>query len=388
MKNSRINEKELVDTLRDLVRIESVNPSLVEGGAGEEEIAEYLEDWMISQGLVTARYDVEPGRPNVVGVLLGEGGGKTLMLNGHMDTVGVEYMNIDPLDPVVKDGKLYGRGSADMKGGLAASMLAIKSIVDSGTRLKGDVILAAVCDEEYASIGTEKLMQDTFADAAIIGEPTSCQIQIAHKGFAWVEVETRGLAAHGSAYKVGVDAITKMGHVLVGIEGIGERLLETEHPLVGPGSVHASIIEGGRELSTYPDRCRLQLERRLIPGETSEDVDREMTILLENIVKNDSEFDASHKTTFYRGPMEISRRQPICQLLLKAGEKIMGNPPGFIGGSGWMDTEIIWQKGIPAVAFGPKGEGIHSKEEYVDLNSVFETAEVHNQVIKEFCKTI
>jgi acetylornithine deacetylase len=388
MNNHRIDKSKLVKTLKDLVRIDSVNPSLVKGGAGEAEIAEYLENWMDSVGLVTTKVDVESGRPNVVGFLSGEGGGKTLMLNGHMDTVGVEYMTIDPFDPIVKDGMLYGRGSADMKGGLAASMLAIKSVVDSGTRLKGDVILAAVCDEEYASIGTEKLMQDTTADAAIVGEPTSCQIQIAHKGFAWVNVETRGTAAHGSAYKVGVDAITKMGHVLLEIEQLGKRLEKTKHELVGPGSVHASIIEGGRELSTYPDKCKLQLERRLIPGETREDVENEMNEILQRIEEKDPKFNAIYETTFYRGPMELNKEQPICQTLLKISEKTTGKAPRFVGGSGWMDTEIIWRKGIPAVAFGPHGNGIHSREEYVDLDTVIVTAEIQNQVIKEYCGVV
>ena len=386
MHKSNIDREALTQTLRDMVGIDSVNPSLVEGAAGETEIADYLEEWMKALGLETKRYDVEPGRPNVVGVLRGAGGGKTLLLNGHTDTVGVDYMTIDPFDPVVEDGRLYGRGSFDMKGGLAASMAALKTIVDEGTTLKGDVILATVCDEEYASIGTERLMRDTTADAAIVGESTSGNIQVAHKGFAWVDVVTHGVAAHGSLHRVGVDAIAKMGHVLTGLEAMGQHLEETVHPLVGPGSVHASIIEGGSELSTYPASCRLQLERRLIPGEEREDVETEMTSLIKSLKEGDPKFNADYNITFYRGPMEIPPDEEICRVLKEGSEKLLGKTPRYVGGTGWMDTQIMHSLGIPAVAHGNTGYGAHAKEEWVDLQSVYETALVHWYAIKEFCQ--
>ena len=166
---SNLDEPALIQLLKDMVKIDSVNPSLVKGARGETEMANLCSWYMESLGLDVKMYDVEPGRPNVVGVLKGKGGGRTLLLNGHTDTVGVDYMTTDPFIPTVKDGRLYGRGSYDMKGGLAASMASVKAVADSQHELKGDVILAAVCDEEFASIGTEKLMEDTTADAAIIG---------------------------------------------------------------------------------------------------------------------------------------------------------------------------------------------------------------------------
>jgi acetylornithine deacetylase len=307
------------------------------------------------------------------------------LLNGHTDTVGVDYMAIDPFLPEVRDGKLYGRGAYDMKGGLAASMAALKAVVDSGTALKGDVILAAVCDEEYASIGTERLMEDITADAAIIGEFTGGDIQVAHKGFAWIDIETQGVAAHGSRYWEGVDAISKMGKVLAAIDALGENLLAVEHPLVGPASVHASIIEGGRELSTYPDHCKLQVERRLIPGETRATVERELSGMMEVIGAGDPKFKAEHKITFYRGPMEISRDEEICRLIHEGTVTITGADPNYIGGTGWMDSEIIWNKGIPVVCHGPSGSGAHAKSEWVDLESLVNVAKVHEYAIREFC---
>ncbi len=385
MTQPNIDRNALTQTLRDMVAIDSTNPSLVQDAAGETEIADYLEQWMKAHGLDTTRHEVQPGRPNVVGILHGTGGGKTLLLNGHTDTVGTDYMTIDPFNPVTKQGRLYGRGSFDMKGGLAASMAAIKTIIEEGTELKGDVILAAVCDEEYASIGTEHLMKHTTADAAIVGEFTAGNIQVAHKGFAWVNVETHGVAAHGSLYRVGVDAIAKMGHLLVGLEELGRQLEGTEHPLVGPGSVHASTIQGGSELSTYPDSCRLQLERRLIPGEDRGDVEAEISKLVESLGEADPKFDADYAITFYRGPMEIPTDEEICCVLMEGSEKLLGKTPRYVGGTGWMDTQIIYSRGTPAVAHGPNGYGAHAKEEWVDLQSVYETAQVHWYAINEFC---
>lgn len=385
---SNLDEPALIQLLKDMVKIDSVNPSLVKGARGETEMANLCSWYLESLGMDVKMYDVEPGRPNVVGVLKGKGGGKALLLNGHTDTVGADYMTIDPFEPTIKDGKLYGRGSFDMKGGLAASMAAVKAVADSHHELKGDVILAAVCDEEFASIGTEKLMEETSADAAIIGEFTAGNIQVAHKGFAWIDIETRGVAAHGSLYQVGVDAIANMGHVLIGIEALQNILMEDVHPLVGPGSIHASIIQGGRELSTYPDHCLLQVERRLIPGETRANVDEEMNALLQTLREGDPKFQGDHKITFYRGAMEVSPEEEICQLIKEGTEKITGVTPKYTGGTGWMDSEIIWNKGIPVVCHGPMGSGAHSKEEWVDLESVANIARVHEYVIKEFCEVV
>ena len=381
----QIDNGKLVSLLKDLVKIDSVNPTLVPGAKGESEIAEFISDWMNGLGLKTQLVEVEKGRPNVVGVLKGSGRGKSIMLNGHIDTVGADYMTIDPFDPKIEGTKLYGRGSYDMKGGLAASMGAVQALVEAGVELKGDIVLAGVCDEEYASVGTEHLMKNTKVDAAIIGEPTEFNILIAHKGFAWIDLVTHGFAAHGSAYKIGVDAIVKMGHVLIGIEALQSILEEEKHPLVGPGSVHASIIEGGRELSTYPDRCKLEIERRLIPGETRGDVDEEMKNLLISLSEGDPKFKAEYDITFYRGPMEVSRDEEICKLLYEESKKVLGIEPKFVGGAGWLDTQIISEYGIPAVAFGPSGEGAHAAVEWVDIDSVYKASMVQMEAIRRFC---
>jgi acetylornithine deacetylase len=273
-----------------------------------------------------------------------------------------------------------------MKAGLAASIGAVKAVIDSDEELKGDVIIAVVCDEEFASIGTEKLMEETKANAAIVGEPTALNIQIAHKGFAWINIETYGFAAHGSLYEVGVDAISKMGNVLVRLEQLDEDLKKKKHHLLTSPSVHASIIGGGRELSTYPDYCKLQLERRTIPGEDIEYIDYEIKQMLSLIADHDPKFSANYDITFVRGAMEVSPHEEICQLLQKTTQKLTGYNARFVGGFGWMDTEIIFNKGIPAVAFGPKGFGAHAAEEWVELNSLINAAKVQEHVIKNFCE--
>src|SRR4051812_24031274 len=248
--------------LAELVAIDSVNPRLVPGGAGEGEIARFVGGWMEARGLEVDVSDAEPGRPNAVGRARGSGGGRTLLLNAHMDVVGVDGMR-DPFRPRVEGDKLYGRGAYDMKAGLAAIMVAAAAAAERG--LAGDVGVAAGCDEEVASAGAPAVGQTGSAGAALVTEPTRAAISVAvaHKGFPWHRIVVGGRAAHGSRAQDGGDAIARMGHVLVALEQMSDELAARDgHPLLGPGSIHASIIDGGRELSTYPDSCRLQLERR------------------------------------------------------------------------------------------------------------------------------
>jgi acetylornithine deacetylase len=261
-----------MDLLADLVAIDSVNPALVPGAAGEREIAGFVAEWLRERGLDVSLHG-PAARPSVVGVARGRGGGASLMLCAHTDTVSVAGMS-RPHEPRIEDGRLYGRGAFDMKGGLAAIMLA--AVAAATLELRGDVIVAAVSDEEYASDGVQEVVSRWSADACIVTEPTHLRACIAHKGFIWAELETHGVAAHGSRVDLGVDAIAGMGPVLAGIPALQARLNASPHPLLGPGSLHASLISGGVELSSYPDRCVLSVERRTVPGETAESVEAEL----------------------------------------------------------------------------------------------------------------
>jgi acetylornithine deacetylase len=359
--------------LSQLVAIDSINPDLVPGGAGEAKIGVFVAEWLERAGLDVSIDDVAPGRPNVIARAPG-GGGRSLLLNAHLDVVGVDGM-ADPFSPRIAGGRLYGRGGFDMKGGLAAIMLAGARAAAAG--LRGDVIVAAVFDEEYASIGAEALVQRTWADAAVVTEPTGLDVCIAHKGFLWLEVETTGVAAHGSRPDLGVDAIAAMGRVLVGLERLATELAAGDgHPLLGPGSVHASLIQGGRKLSSYPDRCRLHLERRTIPGETRDHVEREVRALAG---------EARTRTTFERAPFEVDPEAAIVAAVRRHAAAILGQEPEVVGHSAWMDAAVLSAAGIPAVVFGPAGAGAHAVEEWVDLASVATCADVLEAVIRDFC---
>ncbi len=375
---------ELSCLLGGLVSIDSVNPDLVPGANGEGEIASFVAAWLEKRGLEAHLENVADGRPNVVAVARGSGGGRSIMLNAHMDTVGVGGMS-EPFNPVIKDGRMYGRGTLDTKSALAAFMIAAVRATKMG--LHGDVILTAVIDEEYGSLGTEAVARKWHADGAIVGEPTNLEIVIAHKGFAWFEVETYGTAAHGSRPDLGVDAIVKMGKVLEAIGQMADRLSRsTAHPLLGPGSVHASVISGGQEFSSYPSRCRLGIERRTLPGEAIEAIDADMQGIIDRIAAGDSTFRASVKRILARGALEVPADAPVVQALTRQYRGITGSAPKLAGMSGWMDSALLAEAGIPSVVFGPSGEGLHADLEWVDLRSVEQCHEIVLATVREFCR--
>ncbi|QBD77772.1 ArgE/DapE family deacylase [Ktedonosporobacter rubrisoli] len=369
--------------LQQLVAIDSINPDLVPGAAGEREIASFVADWLEKQGLEVEIDEPQPGRPSVIGMARGSGGGRSLMLNAHMDTVGVAGME-RPHDPVVQGKRLYGRGAFDMKGGLAAIMLAAAEA--KKRQLRGDVILTAVADEEYASIGTQSVVKRWHADAAIVTEPTELQLCVAHKGFIWLEITTQGVAAHGSKPDLGLDAIIKMGHVLVGLDKLNKTLLSASaHHMLGSGSLHASLIEGGQELSSYPASCTLQVERRTVPGETPEQVEKEIRSVLEQIRASDASFKASLKTSLVRQAFEVDENETIVQILKRQTQALLGKQPEIGGSTPWMDSAILSAAGIPTVVFGPGGAGAHAVVEWSDLEQVQSCANILLAAAEEFC---
>jgi len=370
----------MLDTLRGLVATDSVNPDLVAGAAGEAAIAAVTEDAMRAAGLVTRRFEPQPGRPSVVGRRPG-GDGPALMLNAHYDTVGVEGMRA-PFEPFVEDGRLYGRGAYDMKGALAACIEAARLLDDAGVELGGDLLVAAVSDEEYASLGTADLVErrargELSFESAIVTEPTALRLCVAHRGFTWIEIETAGRAAHGSRYREGVDANLRMGRVLGRLETLlAELQAGPGHPLLGPPSLHAALLEGGVGISTYSPRCMLRIERRTVPPETRERVESEIATLLETLREEDPGFEAAWKTIFHREPFETSPDAPIARHVKDAVTEILGDPPTVFGDSPWMDSALLAAAGVDTVVIGPAGAGAHADVEWVDLASCARLAEV------------
>jgi len=374
---------ELEKLLSDLVSINSINPDLVTGSPGEGEIARYIADWLKLNDVEVELVESVSGRPNVVGIARGTGSGKTLLLNGHMDTVGVAGM-ADAHQPLIKDGRLYGRGSYDMKGGVAACLLAVAEARKQ--RLHGDVIFTGVIDEEYASVGTMDLAKRFRADGAIVAEFTELQLILAHRGFVWLEVETIGKAAHGSRPDLGVDAIVKMGKVLSEIEKLDQTLrANPTHPLLGSGSLHASLIHGGQELSSYPERCLLSVERRTLPGETPKAVEAELVGIAQKVQRSDPSFQTVVRRGIDRSPLETSEEAEIVKAIQAASVKVLDHPSQIAGVQFWTDAAVLSAAGIPSVLFGPAGSGAHAVEEWVDLASVKACAEIYLATAIKFC---
>lgn len=381
----KFDKKYVRKTLADLVKINSINPSLVQGAPGEKEIAAFISDELKKLGLDVRILSTEPGRDSVVGILKGSGGGKSLMLNAHIDTVGVDGMP-DPFSAEIRDGKLYGRGAYDMKGAMAACMAAAKALVDAGVSLKGDLVIAGVADEEFTSIGTSEVIRQYKVDAAIVTEPTQLQICLAHKGFIWLEVETEGRAAHGSRFEEGIDANMRMGRFLAELDKHEQALRNSSpHPLVGPPSLHAATLHGGTGLSTYASQCKLEIERRTIPGETEADVLNPLQKIIDRLSAADPSFKATLKTTCVRDAFEVPRDAEIVQTLAKISTEILGAEPSYFGDTPWMDSALLAKAGVETVVMGPAGTGAHAAEEWVDIASVEKLTEILARTAMAYC---
>lgn len=376
----------VVSTLSRLVQINSVNPSLVPGGAGEAAIAGFVADTLRGIGLEVAIHEPQPGRASTVGMLRGRGGGRSLMLNAHHDTVGVDGMR-EPFSGAVRHGRLYGRGAYDMKGSLAACIGAVKALADARLRPAGDVLVAAVADEEHASLGTADLITRYRVDGAVVTEPTGLKLCRAHKGFAWFEVETTGRAAHGSKFELGIDANLRMGRFLVELAELERGLrVRTPHGLVGPPSIHAATLRGGTGLSTYAASCTVGIERRTIPGETEAWVTAELQAIIDQLRARDPGYAATLRTLLVREPFEVPSSARIVRVLEAAATRVLGQPPPHIGDTPWMDSALLAAAGVETVVMGPAGAGAHAEEEWVDVESVIQLAEILAHAAMEYCR--
>jgi acetylornithine deacetylase len=380
-----VDGRYLRETLAGLVRINSVNPSLVLGAPGEAEIASYVALHLRSLGAQVCLHEPAPGRTSVVGIFRGRGGGRSLMLNAHADTVGIEGMN-EPFSAVLRRGRMYGRGSYDMKGSLAACLAAAKALCDAGVTLAGDLIIAAVADEEYASLGTTDLLQRYRPDGAIVTEPTHLKLCLAHKGFVWLEVEILGRAAHGSRFDLGVDANLHMGQFLCELAKLERKLRRRKpHPLVGPPSLHAALLAGGTGLSTYAARSTVKIERRTIPGETLAQVRREISAILAQLRARHTSFRARMRTLLVREPFEVQRKAAVVRAVEAAAAAVLGRKPQVCGQNPWMDAALLAAAGVETVVIGPAGGGAHATEEWVELESAEKLAAILARAAIEYC---
>jgi acetylornithine deacetylase len=374
-----------VALLRELVRIDSRNPSLVAGAPGELLVARRLAQVLTEWGLDVQLHEVAPGRSNVVATLRGrDRAARSLMFNGHTDVVGVEGMTHPPFDAQEHDGRVFGRGACDMKGGVASMCAAAARLKG---QLDGDLIITAVADEEWQSLGTSAMLAaGVRADAAIVTEPTRLAIMPAHKGFAWIEVVVRGRAAHGSRWDIGVDAIRYAGLLLAELDRIdGEVLPRRTHHLLGRASLHAATIEGGIGLSTYPDRCVVRVERRTIPGERTDEVVAEVNAACARLRQQRADFDATVALLFAQPPSDVATNSPIVSALSETLGR-HGLPTAPAGMSAWTDAALLNQAGIPAVCFGPGNMGLaHAAEEYIEVAEIEQATEILAAVARDWC---
>jgi acetylornithine deacetylase len=376
--------EDTVTLLRRLVAIDSTNPDLVADGVGEREIADVASAWLEERGFEIQRLEARPGRPSIVAVARGSGGGRSLMLNGHLDTVTLSGYDGDPLDPVVRDGKLFGRGSYDMKSGLAALMVAGARAASQPHA--GDIIIALVADEEYASTGTVEVLRHVTADAAIVVEPSEMEVTLAHKGFTWFDVTIEGRAAHGSRPDLGVDAIAKTGRFLVALDDLAKRLAAApSHPLLGAASVHASTIQGGEERSSYPAECTVAVEWRTLPGQDADHVEDELRGLLDGLAAADLDFRYRLARGLERAPFEADRESRVVRSLLRIVEDATGAPAVIRGEPFWTDCALYADAGIPVALFGVSGGGAHAAKEWISLESVDVVTRVLTDLILDVC---
>jgi len=381
----QIDRAYLEHTLAALVRINSVNPKFSNGSTDESAIAAHLDGVLRALGMEVTLHEAAPRRPSVVGRLRGSGGGRSLMLYGHIDTVGIEGMKA-PLSGRVRNGRMHGRGTYDMKGGVAACLAAAKAIVESGSALAGDLLFVGAADEEVASIGMSAVLKQVRADAAIVTESTELQLCLAHKGFCWMEVEVEGRAAHGSRFEEGIDANMAMGRFLGRLDSLERELRRrTPHVLVGPPSLHAAVILGGTGTSTYAAHCRLEIERRTVPGETEASALAEIQAILDSLAADDANFRARVRPLLSRGSFEARRDSSIVDAVHAAATSVLGVAPAIIGEPYWMDAALLADAGIETVVIGPTGAGAHAAKEWVDLASVESVAAILARTAERFC---
>jgi acetylornithine deacetylase len=375
-----VSRSDVLEILQDLIRTPSVNPSIApDEGRGEEAVAKLARQWLEAHGVKSWLEEVAPSRPNAVAEV-GTGEGPTVVFCAHLDTVGTEGMTIPPFEPKVEGDRVYGRGSYDMKGSAAAVMAAAAALASED--FPGKLLVALVADEEYASIGAQDFVKRHQADACVLTEPSEGRLILAHKGFLWAEIVTKGRAAHGSRWDLGVSAIPKMGKIIAALEQFDQQQLRNRtHPLVGSASQHCSTIRGGSGLSTYAEQCTLQVERRTLPGETAEQVIAEM----EDVIRSTG-VEAQVRRLLDRPPLTCDANAKIASSLREATEYVTGHMPEIAGVSYWMDAALFAAAGIPTVNYGPGGAGAHEAVEWVDLNSVVTCAQVLIESARSFCR--
>ena len=371
----------VIQTLADLVRINSVNASY-ESGPGEGEIARFVRHFFGRRGIDTWEQEVFPGRPNVLARMPGRDPNRRIVLEAHTDTVSVKGMTIPPFEPVIRDGKMYGRGSCDTKAGLATMMHALASLKEEGITPPCEVLLAAAVDEEFSYRGVVRLCEGLKADAAIVAEPTELRAVIATKGVLRCRIVVQGRSAHSSKPHLGVNAITHMARVIAAIEADNERMVAHQHPLVGCGTCNVGVISGGVQVNFVPDRCAIEIDRRLLPGERASDAVAHYRRLLQGIpgITADVEEPLLLVDEALDTPADAAVVETATRVLREMG--LNAEPCGVPFGC---DASKLSRAGIPSIVFGPGSiDRAHTADEYIELDQVERAYEFQRRFLLSF----
>ena len=374
----------LIQTLSDLVRINSVNSSY-EGGPGEGEVAAYVRRFFEQRGIQVLEQAVFPGRNNVIARLPGRNPNRRIVLEAHMDTVSVKGMTIPPFEPTIAEGKLYGRGSVDDKAGLATMMHAVAASHESGEKPPCEVLLAAVVDEEFSFRGVVKLCEGLRADAAIVAEPTEMRAVIASKGTLRWRIVVRGRAAHSAKPHLGINAVSHMARIVLGLEKDHAALAVRPHPLLGPATCNVGVIRGGVQVNFVPDECAIEIDRRMLPGETAASVLAHYQGIIDALKRTHGDLDAVMEP-----PMLVDEalETPSDSAIARAASDTLramglnGTPGGVPFCS---DASKLSRAGIPTIIFGPGSiDRAHVADEYVEIDQVEQAAEFQRRMLMSF----
>ncbi|MFZ5911148.1 MAG: M20/M25/M40 family metallo-hydrolase [Chloroflexota bacterium] len=382
-----IEIQDVIDLVSELVKIDSSNPWLVPGSPGEANVAAYIANWLKPLDVEVRLEEVEPGRPNLIAILRGTGGGKSLCLNAHLDTVGYALWRDQALKPQVNGGILTGLGSADDKGHCAAALLVMKSLVESGVRLRGDLMVALVIDEEGTSSGTMDFVKHYHPDAVLVLEALEPgNITTTHQGFGWLDIIVEGRAAHGSAPHVGIDAIVHMAEVITRLQRLDrEKFAPNAHPLNDKTVFHTGTISGGTDYATYPGRCVLGIEIGTQPGETIENRIAEIETIFAEVKQVYPNFSGHVEVKLARDPFEARGHEEIWEIVASEMERELGSPVKAVGENAWGDAALFQDAGIPTLMFGAAGNNLHTPDEWVSLPDLTRLAHILAGVARKFC---
>lgn len=374
----------VVQTLASLVSINSVNTSY-EGGPGEREIATWVRNFFEQRGIEVWEQEVFPHRPNVIARLPGRDASRRVILEAHMDTVSVQGMTIPPFVPVITDGKMFGRGSCDTKAGLAAMMHAVASLHEDGIKPPCEVWLAAVVDEEFSYRGVVKLCEGLTGQAALVAEPTGLRAVIASKGVLRWRIAVSGKAAHSGKPHLGVNAINHMARVILALEEDHQRLAAQTHPLLGPATLNVGVIHGGVQVNFVPDTCTIEIDRRLLPGETVAAVLAHYQGLLDDLKLQHPTLEATMEPPMLTD--EALETAADAEPSLLAGTLLheMGLNGTLCGVPFGSDASKLSRQGIPSLVIGPGSiDQAHAAVEFVDLAEVEKALAFYRNFILRF----